>query len=80
MARCSQPSMDQVCVLFHFSLFVQYVCNVNTILVMCLWSCGMLLTGMQVLFGGAEGGDNLCFGLKDYVVLIRLSCNKGKYL
>lgn len=40
----------------------------------------MLLTGMQVLFGGAEGGDNLCFGLKDYVVLIRFSCNKGKYL
>lgn len=41
---------------------------------MCLWSCGLLSTVMQVLFGGAEGGS--VFGLKDYVVLIRLSCIK----
>lgn len=30
--------------------------------------------------GRSRGGDNLCFGLKDYVVLIRFSCNKGNNL
>lgn len=49
----------------------KYVCNVNTILVMCLWSCGMLSTVMQVLSGGDEGRRQSVFGLKDYVVLIR---------